>query len=82
MQTVHTKYKGPTDTKGSRIIAKTYKCRTVTAYDHELTPEENYERAAALHLLKAWPGVKANFVSGMLVDGSWAHIVTSYESIR
>lgn len=76
MQAIRTQYKGPTDTKASRIIATTYKCRSVMAYDHELDLDANHERAALLHAGKAWKTDRpAHLQSGTLPDGSYAHVL-------
>ena len=76
MQAIRTQYKGPTDTKGSRIIATSYKVRSVMSYDHELNLDDNHERAALLHAGKAWKLDKpVRLQSGTLPDGSHAHVI-------
>ena len=79
MQAIRTRYKGPTDTRGSRIIATSYKCRTIMPYDHELNIDVNHERAAALHAGKAWPafGYALTLKAGTLPDGSQAHVIVA-----
>lgn len=54
MRAIRTVYRGPTDHKGSRIVATSYRARTVYPYDHELGPDDNHARAAELHAVKAW----------------------------
>ena len=79
MQAIRTQYKGPTNTRGSRIIATSYKSRTVIPYDHELSAEDTHRRAAELHAVKAWvtPG-PAQLAHGTLPDGSHAHVLTGW----
>jgi len=49
MQTIETKYYGPTNYKGSRIKAMTSSgIKLWTGYDYELTISENHLRAAKL----------------------------------
>lgn len=74
MQAIRTQYKGPTNTRGSRIIATSYKLRTVMPYDHELDLDTNHERAAILHAAKAWTS-DVILKAGTLPDGSQAHII-------
>jgi hypothetical protein len=77
MQAIRTQYKGPTDTRGSRIVATSYKARSTFPYDHELDIDTNHRRAAELQAAKAWRTDKAfYFMSGTLPDGSHAHIIT------
>lgn len=79
MQAIRTIYKGPTDTRGSRIIATSYKARTVMPYDHELSAEDNHRRAAELHAVKAWTlDGPAQLAHGTLPDGSHAHVLTGW----
>jgi hypothetical protein len=75
MQAIRTQYKGPTDTKGSRIIAASYKRISVMPYDHELDLDANHERAAILHAIKAWPQNLVRLRSGTLRDGSYVHVI-------
>lgn len=44
---ITTKYLGPTDTKGSRIIAKCRLGKRAIPYDSVLSPRANHHRAAA-----------------------------------
>ena len=74
MQAIRTKFAGPTDHKGSRIIATSYKRRTVYPYDHELDLDANHERAAVLHAAKAW-SMPVRLKAGTLPDGSVAHVI-------
>jgi hypothetical protein len=77
MQAIRTQYKGPTNTRGSRIIATSFKARTIMPYDHELDIDDNHRRAAELHAAKSWrTDAPVRLTSGTLPDGSQAHIVT------
>ena len=72
-----TQYKGPTDHKGSRIIATSYKARSVFPYDHELGLDDNHRRAAESHASKSWrTDAPVTLTSGTLPDGSQAHVIT------
>lgn len=59
MQTIETKYHGPTNARGSRISATASSCRKRVwiSYDHALNAENNH-RAAARKLMAAlnWTG--------------------------
>ena len=46
MQTITTEYKGPTNTKGSRILVKSWLKNKSVSWDHALNSEENYKAAA------------------------------------
>lgn len=74
MQAIRTKFVGPTNTRGSRIIATSYKFRTVMPYDHELDIDANHERAAVLHAVKAWTS-PVTLKAGVLPDSSRAHVI-------
>ena len=46
MQTITTSYKGPTNTRGSRIMAKSWLKNKAFAWDHSLNSEANHKQAA------------------------------------
>ena len=46
MQTITTAYAGPTNTKGSRIMVKSWLKNKSFAWDHALNSEENHKAAA------------------------------------
>ena len=46
MQTITTTYKGPTNTKGSRVLAKSWLKNKSVAWDHALNTEDNHRAAA------------------------------------
>lgn len=46
-QAIRTRHLGPTDTRGSRIVASAAAGRIVLPWDHSLSEAENHARAAA-----------------------------------
>lgn len=46
MQTIITSYAGPTNTKGSRVMAKSWLKNKAFSWDHALNSEENHKAAA------------------------------------
>lgn len=46
MQTITTSYAGPTNTKGSRVLVKSWLKNKYVAWDHSLNSEENHKAAA------------------------------------
>ena len=46
MQTITTEFKGPTNTKGSRILTKSWLKNKAVAWNHALNTEENHKAAA------------------------------------
>lgn len=77
MQAIRTQYKGPTNTRGSRILATSHDGRTVMPYDHALSLEDNHRRAAELHAAKNWrTDAPVRLTAGTLPDGSFAHVIT------
>ena len=46
MQTIITSYAGPTNTKGSRVMVKSWLKNKAFAWDHALNSEENHKAAA------------------------------------
>lgn len=79
MQAIRTKFAGPTNTRGSRIIATSHYGRTVFAYDYELDLDTNHARAAELHAAKAWrTDAPVTLTSGTLPDGSHAHVLAGW----
>ena len=45
MQAIVTEYRGPTNTRGSRIIVRAEAGRMTIPWDHALNPDENHRRA-------------------------------------
>jgi hypothetical protein len=65
-QAIVTKYLGPTNFRGSRVVAKAYAGRVVIPWDDALGQDENHEMAArALCLKFGWFG---RLVGGGLPD--------------
>ena len=46
MQTITTTYKGPTNAKGSRVMAKSWLKNKAVSWNHALNTEENHKAAA------------------------------------
>lgn len=46
MQTITTQYAGPTNTKGSRVMVKSWLKNKAVSWDHALNSEENHKVAA------------------------------------
>jgi len=68
MKAIKTKYKGPTDTRGSRIIASDEDGNRVTiSYPYELSGEAVHRKAA--EALCAKMGWKGHLVGGSLKNG-------------
>ena len=45
MQAIETEYRGPTDRRGARVIARAQAGRVVVPWDHALSIEENHDAA-------------------------------------
>lgn len=76
MQAIRTQYKGPTDHRGSRIVATSRAGRTVTPYQYELSAGENHAAAAAAHVAaRMSPRGPFALTSGELAAGEHAHVV-------
>lgn len=59
MQTITTEYKGPTNTKGARILVRSWLKNKTVSWDHALNSEENH-KAAAYALIDEINGKRAN----------------------
>lgn len=46
MQTIITKYLGPTNSRGGRIVAKCWNGKKTVSYDHSLNADANHKAAA------------------------------------
>ena len=76
MRAIRTKFAGPTDTRGSRIIATSRAGRTVMPYRYELSAGENHAAAAAAHVTaRMSPRGPFSLTSGELLAGEHAHVV-------
>ena len=67
MQAIETEYKGPTDTRGSRIIARAQAGRISVPWDYALSSEENHD-AAMCAFVEKW-GWHGSWVRGARADG-------------
>lgn len=66
-QAIVTKYRGPTSSRGSRIVASSWAGRVVIPYDHALSIEAMHDLAARVLCAKfGWVGALA---VGGLPDG-------------
>lgn len=70
LQAITTKYLGPTNHRGSRIVARAYARRITVAWDHALDVEENHTRAAMTLVLELGWGPANHWVGGSLPDGT------------
>lgn len=77
MQAIQTKYFGPGNVKGARIVAKCAARHLFVSYDHALNVEGNHIAAAeALRAKLEWVGAGyGDLASGCLEDGSYAHVM-------
>lgn len=68
---VRTTYKGPTDHRGSRVVAANVnsKTRVIVPWDHALGALENHEAAARQCFAKAFHGCKGTDRRPLLVSG-------------
>ena len=67
MQAIETENRGPTNTRGSRIIARAQASRISVPYDHALSVEGNFD-AAARALAAKW-GWFGTWIRGARADG-------------
>ena len=83
MQAIQTRYFGPGNVRGARIIATCAAKRMSFPYRHDLNADENH--ALAADLLRddmGWVGEGyGDTVSGCLQDGSYAHVMTERKSL-
>lgn len=78
MKAILTRYLGPTNTRGARIVASAEGvARLTVGYPHELDSEAAHAKAAeALANKYGWlqiNSLKRGLVSGGLPNGDWAH---------
>jgi hypothetical protein len=72
LQAIRTKYIGPSNVKGSRVAAYAQAGRRYFDWDDSLNPDENHILAARLYAQRLeWKG---KLVTGVLPDGSYAHV--------
>lgn len=71
---VITSYRGPTNTKGSRIIARSEHTKITIPYDHDLGIAENHRQAAETLRQRLNYPEAAVMLSGELPNGDYAHV--------
>lgn len=70
-----TTYRGPTETRGAKIVARCLNLRSMTiSFNHELSATENHALAARVFASRHW-GSEVRLASGVLRIGVEAHIV-------
>lgn len=76
MQAIQTTFKGPTNTRGSKIIAKCDAGKIVVPYDHALSSEGNHKAAAdQLRIKLGWVNsYYGDLVCGQIVNGDYVHV--------
>lgn len=75
MQSIRTKYHGPSNVRGSRIKATAAAGSVTVGYSHAHDSEGNHIRAAqALAAKMGWSG---EYVGGCNPDGSWTFVNVS-----
>ena len=85
MQAITTKYLGPTDARGSRIVARCQAKRLTVPWDHALDVEANHRAAGrALVRLMGWhaPIYSVEWHMGALPDGSGYVLVATLDALR
>lgn len=77
MQAIQTRYAGPTNHRGARIVARCDARRAVYSWDHSLNVPDNHAMAARslAHELGWLDGHRIE--SGSLPDGSYAHVLVA-----
>ena len=76
MQTITTKYVGPTNSRGSRVIARTTSgVRRVMAWDYARSQDSNHREAA--HLLAEQLGWAGEWIAGTLNENGNVYVCVS-----
>lgn len=73
MLAIQTRYVGPTDTRGSRVVASCEGKRATVPYDSGLEPEQNH-RAAVIALCDKAGWDHMRFFGGCLRGGRYAWV--------
>lgn len=76
---ITTKYLGPTDTKGGRIVARHGPSKISVPWDHSINAEGNH--IAAAHLLKRRLGYEDDTVAGHSLVTAYCEFETIYVHI-
>lgn len=85
MQSIRTRYHGPSNTRGSRISAQCEAGRIYVPYNHALMLEQNHMEAARQLIAKlGWPGDFAGgcfdgdyYWSPVIHGSEWFTVITS-----
>jgi hypothetical protein len=78
-QAIQTRYIGPSNTKGARIVARCAAKRIIVSRHRfdELSTEKAHQAVAKLLAKQLdWTG---DMITGCLHDGSYAHVFSSFE---
>ena len=78
MKAIQTVYHGPTDTRGSRIIASCDGGKVICSYDSALEKEHNHREAAQKLCIKmGWcRGDFSDLHTGFLISGTYVHVLS------
>ncbi len=77
MQAITTKYHGPTNSRGSRVIAKCAAGSVTVSYDDALNLDENHIAAAQALLEKlGWSARNYTMHTGCVHTGDYCHVLT------
>lgn len=74
MHAITTKYLCPTNTRGSRIIAKAAAGSLTVGYDHALNLEDNHKAAAQAFVDKKGWSHCGDLVTGQAHNGEYVHV--------
>jgi len=85
MQTIRTRYHGPTNSKGSRFSAQCEGGRVYMPYNYALDAAGNHKAAAQLLIAKlGWPGEYAGgcfgndyYWSPVVRDNAWSTVIST-----
>lgn len=78
-QAIVTKYAGPTNSRGSRIIVRAQAGRMIVAWDHALNPSQNHA-AAARAFAEKWGWNGAWFMGANPGDSGYTFVVAGDEN--
>jgi hypothetical protein len=87
IQTIVTKYLGPTNNRGARIVARAYAKRIVIAWDHALDVADNHRMAATelarkLNWIEPGNGQKYKYVGGSMPGRHWIWCFVQVEAVK
>ena len=68
-QAITTSYRGPTDSRGSRVIARCDAMRITVPWDHALDPQANHAAAALQLATRLGWHARNHLVGGAIADG-------------